>query len=153
MGHDLELESAAKDDQVSKALSELKNVSDELKNVSDELEDSLTANRKDLEDAHELIGTLTNSVDDLKIQSISLEGQLETAKIAAEASTLEGQLETAKIAAEALAKAATDLTESDAREEALRKELAEVKQSSEDRLKVLRSIFGVIDTRCVQKVL
>ena len=137
MEHDRETASATKDDLVSQALSELKNVSDELKNVSDEHEDSSTANRKELEDARELIGTLTKSVDDLKSQSTSLEGQLETAKIAAEAS----------------AKATTDLTDSDAREGALRKELAEVKKSSEDRLKVLRSILGVIDTRCVQKVL
>ena len=137
MEHDRETASATKDDLVSQALSELKNVSDELKNVSDEHEDSSTANRKELEDARELIGTLTKSVDDLKSQSTSLEGQLETAKIAAEVS----------------AKATTDLTDSDAREGALRKELAEVKKSSEDRLKVLRSILGVIDTRCVQKVL
>lgn len=129
MGHNLE-SASAKDDVVSKALSELKN-------VSDDLEDSLTANRKELEYARESIGTLTKSVDDLNSQITSLEGQLETAKIVAEAS----------------AKAATDWTESDAREGALRKELAEVKKSSEDRLKVLRSILGVIDTRCVQKVL
>lgn len=124
MGHNLEL-ACAKDDLVSKALSELKN-------VSRELEDSLTANRKELDDARELIETLTKSVDDLKSHATSLEGQIETAKIAAE--------ESAK-------------TERDAREEALRKELAEVKKSSEERLTVLRSILGVIDTRCVQKVL
>lgn len=128
MGHNLELASA-KDDVVSKALSELKN-------VSGELEDSLTANRKELEDARGLIGTLTKSIDDLKSQASSLEGQLETAKSVVEAS----------------AKAATDWKESDAREEALRKELTQVKKASEERLKVLRSILGVVDTRCVQKV-
>lgn len=122
MGMNLEV-ATANEGVVSKALSALKN-------VSDELEDSLNANRKELEDARELIGTLTKSVFDLKSQATSLEGQLETAKVVAEAS----------------AKAVTDLKESDAREEVLRKELAEVKESSEERLKVLRSILGVAST-------